>query len=355
MKRILIFLLIALLLAGCTPSNVNAPSTATATDPSTPSGTASALVLDSDLVSMLEMTRADVSALAGTGEAVPFSDISDYNETTSEISGFPCSYAQLNGVQVFYDATPMAEDATPYYCVEDPADRVTGLMLPAESAPYNIDGVSAALSQDSLNTLLTKYDTQIEHVDGMFEYYRLAVSYQGVEYVWQSDSADMTDPTLYVFLTETGDSAANEPDASALVWYVTALTDNFETISADYNNDGAYYEELLYDGMVRILLERIPGTDADALSIARNINALNGVDAEDISVEQNPVISAQLGYPAWWVTYTTGSNEDTLANVDIYVQTDGMDYRFHTSTPVDALETYSDIIEAWIDSLSLAK
>jgi len=58
-------------------------------------------------------------------------------------------------------------------------------------------------------------------------------------------------------------------------------------------------------------------------------------------------------YPC--ITYTTGSNEDTLANVDIYVQTGGMDYRFHTFTPVDALDTYNDIIEAWIDSLSLAK
>ena len=46
----------------------------------------------------------------------------------------------------------MADDAAPYYCTEDPADKVLGILLPPDSDPYTVSDAKASLSAEDLAT-----------------------------------------------------------------------------------------------------------------------------------------------------------------------------------------------------------
>lgn len=154
----------------------------------------------SDLTSLLSMTRADVTALIGQGEALPFADISDYHESAFELGGFPFAYSTCGGVTVFYDAVPMAEGTVPYGCVESPDDRVLGIMLPADSIALNVSGFQAGLSLEAVSSLKKEFKAETEHVNGLYEYYRIRAEIGGIQYVWVSDYADMSNSSMYASL-----------------------------------------------------------------------------------------------------------------------------------------------------------
>ncbi len=361
-KHLTLLLAVTLLLAaGCTPTAATPISTAAATTvaptiAATPSPTAtpvptpsaSAMGIDADLSSLLEMTREDVTALCGKGEPNPYGDISDYNETAYLLGGFPCTYTLLNGAMVFYDAQPMADDAAPYYCTEAPGDRVLGILLPTGSKPYHISGSYAALSAETQEILETQYDATIQHVNGLYEYYMLSVAVKGIQYTWCSDNANMNESELYVQLT---DAAAQS--AGVLTLEALALTVKLKEVSSVFRKDGTYRKELLYDGTVSIVLEGVERVDSDEHSITAHILALGDSAVVPVEIKKDTAVSTLLTYPAWRATYTTGANEDTRTNVDLYIQTDSMDYRFHTSTPADDFADYSERIESWIASLAL--
>lgn len=147
--------------------------------------------------------------------------------------------------------------------------------------------------------------------------------------------------------------AATEEGIKGLVLVIPVLKDNVETVSNTDNEDGTYREELLFDGMVTVVTERVARIDYSEEAIAKQINKLNGVDASDLVVKKDDAISTKLSYPAWRITYTTGANEDTRSNVDIYIQTDEWDFRLHTSIPSDSFDDYLDNIEAWIEAIDL--
>lgn len=157
--------------------------------------------------------------------------------------------------------------------------------------------------------------------------------------------------------TETQSAAAETtaPAIKGLVLTVPVLVKNVDTISSVVNADGTYREELLYDGMVSIVDESLAGVESTKEAISKQITSLNDVEVSDMTVAQDATISTKLSYPAWRITYTTGANEDTRANVDIYIQTDSGDFRFHTSTPVDAYDEYKESIESWIESFGLSQ
>lgn len=154
-----------------------------------------------DITSLLSMTRKEAAALIGQGEALPFADISDYQESAFELGGFPYVYSTCGGVMVFYDAVPQAEDTVPYGCVESPDDRVLGIMLQADSS-CNVSGFQAGLSAESIFALEKEFNTKMEHVNGMYEYYRIHAEIGGIQYVWVSDDADMSNSALYASLIQ---------------------------------------------------------------------------------------------------------------------------------------------------------
>ncbi len=155
--------------------------------------------------------------------------------------------------------------------------------------------------------------------------------------------------------TEVQTPAPSDTDEGikGLVLIVPVLTDNVETVKNTKNEDGSYQEELLFDAMVSVVTERVARIEYSDEAIAKQINKLNGMDASDIIIKKDDAVSTKLSYPAWRITYTTGANEDTRKNVDIYIQTDDWDFRLHTSTPIDSVDDYSENIETWIESLDL--
>lgn len=155
-----------------------------------------------DLTSLLSMTRTDVEALYGAGEVLPFADISDYHESAFELGGFPYMYSTLNGVMVFYDAVPQANGTVPYGCLESPEDRVLGIMLKPESVSFNTAGFKAELSAESIKALDKEFKAKMEHVNGMYEYYRIQAEIGGILFVWVSDTADMASSALYASLSK---------------------------------------------------------------------------------------------------------------------------------------------------------
>lgn len=154
----------------------------------------------SDLLPLLSMTRAEVEELYGTGEASPFADISDYYESAYELDGFPYLYSNLNGVMVFYDAVALAKDAVPYGCVESPDDRVAGIMLQPDSALFNACGYQAELNTEAIAKRGNNFGAKIEHINGLYEYYRFQIEDAGIKYVWNSDFDDMSNSALYASL-----------------------------------------------------------------------------------------------------------------------------------------------------------
>jgi len=351
MKKLPALLLaVALLLtAGCAaPSAANTETTPSEIPEATPAPSQEAQV---DLITLLYMTREQVTTYFGTGEPVPYVDVSDYNETAYAFFGFPCRYDEMNGILVFYEAVPQAEDAAPYYCTEDPSDPVVCVMLPPDSAPLNVDGAFAALDDQAIKELSDNYGAQIEHVNGLYEYYEIAFVKDDIQYIWRSDYPDMTGSVLYAGVAQPEDESSDNNYATGLTLVVPVLTDNVETVDSRFNDDGTYREELLFDGMVGIVTERVSGVEYSEDAVIAQISGLDGEDISNVSIEQDDAVSEQLSYPAWLVTYETGENEDTRQNVDVYIQTDGWDFRFHTSTPIDAFADYSENIEYWIESL----
>ncbi|MDR1765516.1 MAG: hypothetical protein LBR77_05415 [Lachnospiraceae bacterium] len=103
----------------------------------------------------------------------------------------------------------------------------------------------------------------------------------------------------------------------------------------------------------------LDGVPYGAEEVAKLVPQWNsGTTVSDIDVQPDEALGAKFTFPVWRVGYTTGENEDTDANVDIYIQTDTGDYRFHASVDGEAYDGFLDDydykaeIERCIQSLS---
>ena len=134
---------------------------------------------------------------------------------------------------------------------------------------------------------------------------------------------------------------------------VPVLTRNVVTVGIENREDGTYREELLFDTVVGIVIERVKRAEANEQAIARQIDSLNGTAAKDITIAKDDAVSAKVTYPAWRITYETGENEDTRSNLDIYIQTDDWDFRFHITAPADNIDDYKYAIPEWIEAVEL--
>lgn len=165
------------------------------------------------------------------------------------------------------------------------------------------------------------------------------------------------EPTASPTVTASADipspSPTVAPPIEGLLLVTSLLVDSVEKISTETRADGTYYEQVLVDALVSVVFERVTRVESDEQAVTKQIASLNNVAITDVSIEQDTKVSSQLSYPTWRISYITGENEDTRQNVDLYIQTDGWDFRFHTSTPIDAYEDYKESIETWIESLDL--
>lgn len=115
------------------------------------------------------------------------------------------------------------------------------------------------------------------------------------------------------------------------------LTMTFDVSGLEILEHG--YEYML-DGAVHFITERIDPVDPEPYSIIENITMLENYDIELHSIAIDDALSAKFSYPAWLVVYGEGSNEDSQICIDVYIQTDSGDFRFHTSTPLDYIDEY---------------
>lgn len=148
--------------------------------------------------------------------------------------------------------------------------------------------------------------------------------------------------------------AEAEDTATLQTLEIPALPDGVELIEEVKGENGISHTRWLYDSMVLIESTSVECTEANVEDIATQIEKLNGNDTSDFYAAIDDTMSQKFTYPVWRISYYTGSNEDTRTNVDIYIQTDSMDYWFHTSTPSDFYEDYEESIETWIASLAFA-
>ncbi|MGE4353666.1 MAG: hypothetical protein AB7D36_06245 [Oscillospiraceae bacterium] len=165
-----------------------------------------------------------------------------------------------------------------------------------------------------------------------------------------SPSPTATDEVTASSLPETNAEGAG----NMLMLKAPGIPSDAERISETDGDDGTCRTEWLYDGAVTIALARVPCAESDEESIAVQIGTLTGMDTADFTAAVDENLSQEFSYPVWRITYTTGENEDTHRNVDVYIQTDDMDYWFHTATPADFYTDYEPAIGVWISSLVLS-
>jgi len=134
---------------------------------------------------------------------------------------------------------------------------------------------------------------------------------------------------------------------------IPALDETVDIISYEINPVGTYRREMLFDAMVGVTVARLEGISCNEEDIIARIINMSSTDIRDIVIIEDPSLTARLTYPAWRIAYTTGENEDTRQNTDIYVLTDEWNFYFHTAVPTDFAEEYNPIIESWIVSIGL--
>jgi hypothetical protein len=134
---------------------------------------------------------------------------------------------------------------------------------------------------------------------------------------------------------------------------IPALEGTADLILEKSNPDGTRQQILLYDAVVGITISRLDSVGYSEDAVSAQITDTGNTAINNLAIVPDDTVSAQLTYPAWRISYTTGENEDTCQNTDIYIQTDAWDFYFHTSVPVDYAEDYSAIIESWIASFNL--
>lgn len=102
--------------------------------------------------------------------------------------------------------------------------------------------------------------------------------------------------------------------------------------------------EYLLDGLVYFSIETLLPADYSREAVLGQIKSLEGEDIRLTTLSESEKHSALLGYPAWLGVYESGSNEDAMHCVDLYVQTDVADFRLHISVPLDYELDYHDEI-----------
>lgn len=112
---------------------------------------------------------------------------------------------------------------------------------------------------------------------------------------------------------------------------------------------GTYQQILQFDEVVTLTTERLKGVEHTESAAKKALTELAGGAA--IQFSRSASLSDRLGHDAYLATYATGQDGVAMANTDVYIQTDGYDYRLHIRVPADLAENYN--VDGWVESVDL--
>ena len=161
----------------------------------------------------------------------------------------------------------------------------------------------------------------------------------------QSDAASQTPAP-----TDRSDAPANS-DADELPVLVIGQSPRGAklVLSQEDPQAGTYRQTLEFDEVVTLTTERLVGVDHTETAVKQALSDLSG--GAQIHLSYSTSLSERLGRPVYRATYATEQGGATLDNTDVYIQTDGYDYRLHISVPSNVAQSYN--VDGWVDSVDL--
>jgi hypothetical protein len=158
--------------------------------------------------------------------------------------------------------------------------------------------------------------------------------------------------------------ATDEDDAvEGLCLEIPKFPKDAEVIDFAQNEDGVVaYTRMIDDGCLVLVVERLKnvmddGEDFTAGKVGKFVAEIEELGEDDVDVTENEEEFAELySYPVASATYTTGENEDTRGNFDLYMFTDEWVFRIKVSISADYMENYggeSGKIKDWLYNMKL--
>lgn len=120
----------------------------------------------------------------------------------------------------------------------------------------------------------------------------------------------------------------------------------------NYDDGGYYYEDMTQDSSTVIINSAYPSTQAEGQSaedyaVATATALAQSDNCKVRSCEQNSTYTANLSYPVYVVTFTSGANEDMRMWTVFMTATDTDTYLYAFSSTMDAADelaqTYQDV------------
>ena len=120
----------------------------------------------------------------------------------------------------------------------------------------------------------------------------------------------------------------------------------------NYDDGGYYYEDMTQDSSTVIINSAYPSTQAEGQSaedyaVATATALAQSDNCKVQSCEQNSTYTANLSYPVYVVTFTSGANEDMRMWTVFMTATDTDTYLYAFSSTMDAADelaqTYQDV------------
>lgn len=111
----------------------------------------------------------------------------------------------------------------------------------------------------------------------------------------------------------------------------------------------------LDDGLLLLVIERLPAVAADMQAVKEAIAEYQGIAAANISISLDETLSAQYTYPIYLLSYQTGSNEDLKYHFELYMQTDEWDFRVQAAVSADAAGEYREDIDSWFRNIEFTQ
>ena len=150
------------------------------------------------------------------------------------------------------------------------------------------------------------------------------------------------------------ESGEAEESGNGLWLSIPSVESEGTLMRSEENAQGVRADTYFYDGLVAIVIERLlPGSGDTLESIVARTASWENVSEEEIATEVDDVTAGQLGHPSYRLFYTTGGNEDTRWNMDLWVMTGPWDFRVHVVIPIDYDEEYAEQVIHWFYEVEL--
>lgn len=180
-------------------------------------------------------------------------------------------------------------------------------------------------------------------------------------------SSSQTETTAAAATTETAaeeeDSEASDSTSTADGEYedagpsVGALVNSpgytgLTSLEVDNNFHGGHYYKDQTEDLLTVIVNTafeadLGENESPEDMLARNLELVDPGEARDIVISSNDEQSARFTYPAYYITWLTGQNEDTIDWTAMAVLTDGYTYIYAYGTYADYAEEMKD---TWYES-----